>query len=151
MMSPYCEFRMQVWHMLHVARWKYRKCKTHHLHTIRQICWAVSSQLRHILTTGKKLVKQQYLFHTSSEYCELRLTNGWDQLVSLGHPSKFQRVLGLGLVTAPTSTSLSGGQPNFAWCLAISCLLGWCTVYTLLGADGICVGEILQPQHQADH
>ena len=36
----------------------------------------------------------------------------------MGHPSKFQRVLHLGLVTA--STSLKGGQPNFARCLAIS-------------------------------
>jgi len=29
----------------------------------------------------KKLVKQQYLLHTSSQYDELRPTNGWDQLV----------------------------------------------------------------------
>ena len=36
--------------------------------------------------------------------------------MSLGHPSKFKRVSRLGFVTAPTS--LSGGQPNFAQCLA---------------------------------
>jgi len=29
--------------------------------------------------------------HMSSQYDELQPTNGWDQLVSLGHPSKFQR------------------------------------------------------------
>jgi len=34
-----------------------------------------------------------------------------------GHPSKFQRVSHLGIVTAPTS--LSGGQLNFARCLAV--------------------------------
>jgi len=37
-------------------------------------------------------------------------------LADLGHPSKFQRVSCLGFVTAPTS--LNGGQPNFAQCLA---------------------------------
>jgi len=36
----------------------------------------------------------------------------------LGHPSKFQRVSRLGSDTAPTS--LTGGQPNFARCLAVS-------------------------------
>jgi len=30
-----------------------------HLGTIAQLCWAISSQLRHISTTGKKLVKQR--------------------------------------------------------------------------------------------
>ena len=45
-------------------------------------------------------------------------TNGWDPFGNLGHPSKFQRVSGLGSVTA--ATSLTGGQPNFARCLAIS-------------------------------
>jgi len=35
-----------------------------------------------------------------------------------GTPSKFQRVSRLGFVTAPTS--LNGGQPNFARCLAVS-------------------------------
>ena len=35
-----------------------------------------------------------------------------------GHPSKFQRVSRLGFVTA--ATSLTGGQPNFARCLAVS-------------------------------
>ena len=35
-----------------------------------------------------------------------------------GAPLKFQRVSGLGFVTAPTS--LNGGPPNFARCLAVS-------------------------------
>ena len=66
----------------------------------------------------KKLVKYQYLLHMSSQYGERWSTSGWDWLVSLGHPSKFQRVSLLGFVTTPTS--LNRGQPNFAWCLAIS-------------------------------
>ena len=48
----------------------------------------------------------------SSQYGELRLTNGWDLLASLGHPCKFQRVSRLGSVTARHSSI--GRQPNFA-------------------------------------
>ena len=66
----------------------------------------------------KKLVKQQYNLQTSSQYGELRTSNGWDRFGKLGHPSKFQRVSRLGLVTA--ATTLTGGQPNFARCLAVS-------------------------------
>ena len=32
--------------------------------------------LRHVSTIGKNLVKQQYLLHTSAQYCELRPTSG---------------------------------------------------------------------------
>jgi len=106
---PYCKFRM-----LNVARWKCRTQKiaknvpsVHHLTT----CRAVSSQLRHVSTIGKKLVKQQYLFHMSSQYGERWPTNHWDQFTSLGHPSTFQRVLRLGSVTARHSSN--GRQPNF--------------------------------------
>ena len=60
----------------------------------------------------KKLVKQQYPLQMSSEYGALRPTTGWYRFVSLGHPSKFQRVSRLGSVTARHSTS--GRQPNFA-------------------------------------
>jgi len=94
--------------------------KNGHLRTIAPLCRAISSQLRHVSTIGKKFVKQQrYLLHMSSEYGELRPTNSWDLLGSLGHLSKFQRVLRLGFVTA--LTSLNGGQANFARCLAVFC------------------------------
>jgi len=53
----------------------------------------------------KKLVKQQYLLHMSSQYGKLWPTNGWDRFSSLRHPSKFQRVSCLRSVTAPTSHS----------------------------------------------
>jgi len=111
---------MQVWNVLHAARWKYRTQKWHknrHLHTIAQLCQAISSQLRHVLTIGEKLVKERYLLHMSSQYGELRLTSGRGRFGSLGHPSKFQRRSHLGFITA--ATSLTGGQPNFAWCLAV--------------------------------
>ena len=38
--------------------------KNRHLGTIAQLCRAISSQLRHISTIGKKLVKQQYVLQS---------------------------------------------------------------------------------------
>jgi len=49
MVWPYCKFRMQVWNVLHAAHWKYRTQKIAKKH-----CWAISSQLRHVSTIGKK-------------------------------------------------------------------------------------------------
>jgi len=37
--------------------------KNRHLGTIAQLCLAIPSQLRHVSTIVKKLVKQQYLLH----------------------------------------------------------------------------------------
>jgi len=94
---------MQVWNLLHAARWKHRTQKSRqnrHLGTIAQLCRAISSQLRHVSTIGKKLVKQQYVLHMSPQYGELRPTSGWDRLTSLGYPCKFQLVSRLGSVTA---------------------------------------------------
>jgi len=90
-----------------------------HLGTIAELCWAISSQLRHVSTVRKKLVKQQCLLHMSSQYGEHRPTNSWDRFTSLVHLSKFQWVSGLGFVTAPWS--FNGHQPNFVRCLAVSC------------------------------
>jgi len=59
-----------------------------------------------------KLVTQRYLLQMSSQYGELRPTNGWDWSSSLGHPSKFQRVSRLGSVIAQYSSR--GRQPSFA-------------------------------------
>jgi len=107
--------------VLQAACWKYRMqklCKKspseHHRTTFR----AISSQLRHVSTIGKELIKQQYLFRMSLQYGELRPSNGGDRLAGLGHPIIFQRVSRLGFVTA--ATVLSGSQPNFARCLAVS-------------------------------
>jgi len=102
-------------------------------------CTTVSGcifQLRHVSTIRKKIVKQQYLLHLSSQHGKLRPTNGWDLLASLGHPSKFQRVLCLAFVTA--ATLLTGGQPNFARCLAVSWAGTLCIHFRgLLSPDGI--------------
>jgi len=87
MVWPLCEFRMQVWKVLNAARLKYRTQKSpkiRHLGTIAQLCRAISSQRRHVSTIRKKTC---YLLHMSSQYGELRPTNGWDRFGSLGHPS----------------------------------------------------------------
>jgi len=78
---------MNVFNVLHAARWNtgrrnYAKSPSAHHRTALS---RYNSQLRHISTMGKRLVKQQYL-HTCSQFGELRLTNGRDRLVSLGHP-----------------------------------------------------------------
>jgi len=73
----------------------------------------------------KKLVKQQYLLRNTSQYGELRPISGSDRYTSLGHPSKFQRVSRVGFVAAPMS--LTGRQPNFARCLAVSWAGTLCT------------------------
>jgi len=83
--------------------------KNRHLGTIPQLCRAISSQLRHVSTIGKKLVKQQYLLHMAN----FNLLAA--EIVSLvwGTPTNFN-----GFVTA--ATSLNGSQPNYAQCLALT-------------------------------
>jgi len=61
--------------------------KNRHMGTIAQLRRAISSQLRHVSTIGKKFVKQQYLLHISLQYGELRPSSGLDPFVSLGHSS----------------------------------------------------------------
>ena len=65
----------------------------------------------------------------SSQYGELGPTNCWDLFGSLEHPSKFQRVLWLGFVTA--ALSLIGGKIKL--CTMFGHLQGWCTIYTFWG------------------
>jgi len=112
---------MYIWNLLHVVRWKYRTQKiaknlpsVHHRATLSSYIFATKA----FVDNGIKVVKQQYLLHMFSQYGELRPISVWDRFTSLGHPSKFQWVLGLGFVTA--LTSLNGRQPHFARCLAVS-------------------------------
>ena len=105
---------MQVSNLLHAARCKYRTQKNRQKCTI----WAPSHNLSgYIFATKahidhrKKIVKQQYLLHMSSQYSERWPTNGWDRFTSVGHPTTFRWVLRVGSVTALHSSS--GRQPNF--------------------------------------
>jgi len=56
--------------------------------TIAQLCRAISSQLRHVSTIGKKLVQQQYLPQMSPKYGGLRLAAEIDPVV-WGTPANF--------------------------------------------------------------
>ena len=83
---------MQVWNVLQAARGKYRThklCKkspsAHHRTTLTDCIFTNKA----CIDNRKKFVKQQYDLHMSSQYGELRPTNGWDPFGSLGHPSKF--------------------------------------------------------------
>jgi len=105
---------MQVWNVLHAARWKYRMQKIakkspsgHHPTTLSGYIFATKA----CIDNQKKLVKQHYLPHMSPQYGELRPTSSWDRFVTLGHPCKYQRVSRLGSITARHSSS--GRQPNF--------------------------------------
>ena len=73
---------MQVWNVLHAARWKYRMQKiaknlpsVHHCTTLLGYILATKAYI----DNGKKLVKQQYMLQMSSQYGELRPTSGWDR------------------------------------------------------------------------
>ena len=88
------DFRMHVWNMLHAARWKYRTQKSpfwHHCTTLSGYIFRTKA----FIDNGKN-----FLNSMSWQYGELRPTNGWDLLASLGHPCKVQRVLRLGSITA---------------------------------------------------
>ena len=108
---------MQIWNLLHAARWKHRTqkvAKNRHLGTIAQLCRAISSQLRHVSTIGKNLLSSNM-----SSTCPHNMVNfgplalGWDRSGSLRHPCKFQQVSRLGSVTA-RHLVVHGRQPNFA-------------------------------------
>jgi len=106
---------MHVRNVLHMVRWKYRTQKSpkiRHLGTFAQLYRAISSQLRHVSTIGKKVLNSDTspICHHDS-LCEIRPANGWDPFGSLGHPNKFHRVSRLGSVTTRHS---SGRQPNLA-------------------------------------
>jgi len=103
---------MQVWNVLHAARWKYRVQKKSPSGHQRTNLWGYIFATKAHIDNRKKLVKQQYLLHKFSQYGELRPTSGWDSFVSLGHPCKFQLVSRFGSVTARHSSI--GRQPNFA-------------------------------------
>jgi len=111
MVWPECEFTMQFWNVQHAARLKYRTQKiakispSRHHRTILSGC--IFTSKAHI-DNRRKPVKQQYLLNMSSQYGELRPTNGWDLLASLGYPCKFQRVSRLSSVTAVHGTLVLG-------------------------------------------
>ena len=132
---------MQVWNVLHTAHWKYstqqrrKNSPSAHHRTTSWSYQAMSSQIRHILTIGKKFVKQQYLLQMSSKYGELRPTNGWDQLASLGHPSKFHNMVNFSPPTLRYCTDIAQCRSTKLSTM-FGRLLGWYTINKCSGALG---------------
>ena len=116
-----------------------QNAKNYQKSTSTQICRAVSSQLRHVSTIGKKLLNSNMAstcFHNMANFGSLTAEIG-SGVWGTGHPmQQLQRVSRLGSFTAPTS--LTGGQPNFARSLAVSwaglvhyiCIFGGCCPLT---------------------
>jgi len=124
--------------------------KNHHLGTIPQLCRAISLQLRHISTIGKKLVKQQYLLHMSLQYAELRLTSGWDRFISLGIPPTFNgfRVLASLLqecCSTEASQTLHSVWPSPALVHYIYIFDGCCPVTEFCQVqNSLCIRQVLR-------
>ena len=94
---------MQVWNLLHAARWKHRTQKSrqkspsgHHRTTLSGYIFTTKVRI----DNRKKILKHQYVLHMCPQYGELRPASGWDRLTSLGYPCKFQLISRLGSVTA---------------------------------------------------
>jgi len=79
----------------------------------------------------QKGMKQQYLLHRSSQYGELRPTNGWDLLAGLAHPPNFH---GFRILVSLYCTDVTQ-RKSTKLCTMFGRLLGWYTIYrpTLLG------------------
>jgi len=73
--------------------------KNRHLGTTAQLCPAISSQLRHASTIGKKLVKQQYL------------------------PTRLHNMVNFGPLTAEIRSGVSGTPANFNGFRVLAALL----------------------------
>jgi len=107
--------------------------KIRHLRTIAQLCQAASLQLRYVPIIGKNCWIAIPFPH-ASQYGELQLTNGWDRYLSLGHPSKFQRVFASWLRYC---SDVAHRRPT-KHCTMFGRLLGWYTIYSFSGATEFC-------------
>ena len=88
--------------------------KNRHLGTIAQLCRAISSQLRHVSTIGKKLLSSN-----SSSTCLHNMVNFGPlaaEIVSLvwGTPGNFNVFRVLAALLHGTGHSSNGRQPHFA-------------------------------------
>ena len=104
----------RLWNVLRAARWKYSTLKIakkspsrHHPTTLSGYIFAIKA----CIDNRKNLLSTNISPHMPLQYGERRPTSGWDRFVSLGHPSKFQRLLRLDSITARQSSS--GRQPKF--------------------------------------
>ena len=109
---------MHVRNVLHAARWKCRTqkwCKKspsgHHRTTLSGY-FATKARINNLKKNFLSSNIWVYLPHMSLQYSELRPTNGWDLLASLGAPLQMSTGFASWHVTARHFSS--GRQPNFA-------------------------------------
>jgi len=103
---------MHVWNALYAARWKYRTQKSPFWHHRTTLLGCIFTAEACIDNRKKNLLNTDTSSTCPHNMVNLRATNGWDLLASLGHPFQFQQLSRLGTVTARHSSS--GHQPNFA-------------------------------------
>jgi len=118
------------WHAENTGRKK--SPKIWRLGTIAQLCRAISSQLRHASTIGKKLVKQQYPLHMFSQYGELRpiITYQLRSVYQFGEPQQ----ISTGFTSCLRYCSDTAQQTSTKLCTMFARLLAWYSIYTFLGA-----------------
>ena len=102
MMWPLCEFRMQVWNVLHAARWK---CRTQKIAKNSPSGHHHTPFSGYIFATKACMDNRKNLLSINiSSRCPHNMVNmptsGWDRLTSLGYACKFQLVSRLCSVTA---------------------------------------------------
>jgi len=124
-----------------------KSSKTYHLGTIVDLCRALSLQLRHISTIGKKLVKQQYLLQMSPQYGELGPLAAEIGPVVWGTPTNFNgfRIL------QHYCSNVAQRKPT-KLCTVFVRLLGWYTKYTFWGflphyrilQNSLCIIQVLR-------
>jgi len=111
--------------------------KNRRLGTIAQFCQAISLQIRHVSTIGKKLGNLQCL-HISLQYGELQPTSGWDLFVSFGAPHLISTAFASWL---PYCSNVGQRKPT-KLCTMFGPYLGWQTIHfrRLLLCNGILPG-----------
>ena len=102
MVWPYCEFKMQVWNMLHVARWKYRTQKS------RQ-----KSPSRH-----RRTILSGYIFATKAH-----IDNRKNVLCSNMSSICPHNMANFGPLTAEIGSGEWGTPANFNWFRVLAALL----------------------------
>ena len=97
MLWPQCEFRMQVWNVLHAARWKCRTQKkiakkspsAHHHRNWSGYIFTTKASKARIDNRKKKIFKQQYLLQMSHNMVDFGLLAAEIDPVVWGTPANF--------------------------------------------------------------
>jgi len=103
--------------------------KNHHLRTIAQLCQAVSLQLRHVSTIGKKLLNSSMSFTCLQNMANFGPLTAEIRAGVWGTPA-----ISTGFACCLCYCSDVAHRRPTKLCMMFGCLLGWYTIYTFLGA-----------------